>query len=197
MSGPGDHPPGPASRLAPQARAFFLSEENRDRRHRDIAWRNMTSFDLDAVNDIANQVHPDLFESRAVLAERQALYPNGCYLLEIGERPAGYVLSHPWHKGSLPALNVLLGELPAGADTFYLHDLALLPVTRRIGAASFIVEALLKHAAALGFATMHLVAVNGSRGFWERHGFAVAEDPGLAEKLRSYQDAAVYMARTL
>ncbi len=197
MSGPGDHPPGPASRLAPQARAFFVSDENRDMRHRDIAWRNMTAFDLDAVNEIANQVHPGFFEAPEVLAERQALYPNGCYLLEIGERPAGYVLSHPWRSGSLPALNTLLGELPADADTFYLHDLALLPVTRRIGAASFIVEALVKHAAAQGFASMHLVAVNGSRGFWERHGFAVEAVPALVEKLRSYEDAAVYMVREL
>lgn len=166
-------------------------------RHRDIAWRTMTAFDLAAVNDIANQVHPGFFEAPEVLAERQALYPNGCYLLEIGERPAGYVLSHPWRKGSLPALNTLLGELPAGADTYYLHDLALLPVTRRIGAASFIVEALAKHAAAQGFPTMHLVAVNGSRGFWEKHGFVVDDVPALAEKLRSYEDAAVYMARAL
>jgi GNAT superfamily N-acetyltransferase len=197
MSEPGDHPPGPASRLAPQARAFFLSAENRDMRHRDIAWRTMTAFDLTAVDAIANQVHPDFFEASDVLAERQALYPNGCYLLEIGERPAGYVLSHPWRQGSLPALNTLLGALPTDADTYYLHDLALLPVTRRIGAASFIVEALIKHAAAQGFASMHLVAVNGSRGFWERHGFVVDVVPALAEKLRSYEDSAAYMVRPL
>lgn len=166
-------------------------------RHRDIAWRNMTAFDLTAVDAIANQVHPDFFEASDVLAERQALYPNGCYLLEIGERPAGYVLSHPWRRGSLPALNTLLGELPADADTYYLHDLALLPVTRRIGAASFIVEALIKHAAAQGFASMHLVAVNGSRGFWERHGFVVDVVPALADKLRSYEDSAAYMVRPL
>lgn len=179
------------------ARAFFLSDESKDTRYRDVAWRTMTAFDMPAVNDIANQVHPGFFEAPEVLAERQQLYSHGCYLLEIAERPTGYVLSHPWRAGSLPALNTLLGEIPADADTFYLHDLALLPVTRRLGAATYIVDALAKHAAAEGFATMHLVAVNGSRGFWEKQGFVAEDAPALAEKLKSYEDSATYMVRRL
>ena len=67
--------------------------------HQDVAWRAMTGYDLAAVESIANQVHPGFFESAAVLGERQRLYRNGCYLLEIGEKPAGYVLSHPWRAG--------------------------------------------------------------------------------------------------
>ena len=165
--------------------------------HQDVAWRAMTGYDLAAVGRIADQVHPGFFESAEVLGERQRLYHNGCYLLEIGDKPAGYVLSHPWKSGSLPALNALLGNLPADADTYYVHDLALLPVARRVGAASHIVAALTKHAAARGFATMSLVAVNGSRGFWERHGFAVGEAPGLDDKLRSYEDAARLMTKSL
>jgi ribosomal protein S18 acetylase RimI-like enzyme len=162
-----------------------------------VTWRNLTGYDMPAVIQIAAQVHPSFFESAEVLAERQRLYHNGTYLLEIGERPAGYVLSHPWRLGQLPALNALLGELPAQSDTYYIHDLALLPVARRIGAASFIVEALRKHAAAHGFPTMSLVAVNGSQGFWERHGFAVADRPDLLQKLTSYEDAARFMVRQL
>jgi hypothetical protein len=72
-----------------------------------------------------------------------------------------------------------------------------LPVARRIGAASFITEALAKHARAHGFPTMSLVAVNGSQGFWERHDFAATEAPHLADKLRSYEPAAVLMIRQL
>jgi ribosomal protein S18 acetylase RimI-like enzyme len=162
-----------------------------------VAWRALTGYDLGAVEAIAAEVHPSFYEAPEVLAERQRLYRNGAYLLEIGERPAGYVLSHPWRLGSLPALNSLLGELPAGSDTYYIHDLALLPVARRIGAASFIVDALAKHAAAHGFATMSLVAVNASQGFWERHGFAVEDRPELAEKLKSYEDTARLMVRRL
>lgn len=165
--------------------------------HQDVAWRAMTGYDLTAVQEIAEQVHPGFFESAEVLGERQRLYRNGCYLLEIGDRPAGYVLSHPWRSGSLPALNSLLGALPEDPDTYYLHDLALLPVARRVGAASHIVGALAKHAAARGFATMSLVAVNGSAGFWARHGFAAIESPGLEGKLRSYEETARLMVRPL
>lgn len=164
---------------------------------KDVAWRAMTAYDLEAVEEIAGAVHPGFYEAPEVLAERHELYRNGCYLLEIGVKPAGYVLSHPWREGQPPALNAKLGKLPADPTTYYLHDLALLPVARRIGAASHIVEALVKHAEVGGFATMSLVAVNGSQGFWERHGFAVAEVPGLADKLQSYAADARLMVRPL
>lgn len=162
-----------------------------------VSWRALTAYDMAAVEAIAAEVHPSFFEAPEVLAEKQRLYHNGAYLFEIGERPAGYVLSHPWVSSSVPALNALLGKLPDKPDTYYLHDLALLPVARRIGAASFIVEALIKHAAAHGFPTMSLVAVNGSRGFWERLGFAVETAPALDDKLKGYEDAARLMVRRL
>ncbi len=157
----------------------------------------MSAFDLPAVEKIAAAVHPSLHEAPEVLAERQRLYPYGCYLLEIGERPAGYVLSHPWRAGSLPPLNAKLGAIPADAATYYLHDLALLPVARRIGAASQIVRALIKHAEAGGYPTITLVAVNGSQGFWERHGFVVQDAPDLAAKLESYGGDARLMLKPL
>lgn len=162
-----------------------------------VAWRTLTGYDMPAVARIAEVVHPKFPESYDVLAERQRLYHNGAYLLEIGERPAGYVLSHPFIFGALPALDTLLGEIPAGADTYYIHDLALLPVARRVGAASFIVNALTKHARAHGFPTMSLVAVNSSQGFWERHEFQPADVPHLSDKLRSYEDTARLMIRRL
>jgi GNAT superfamily N-acetyltransferase len=162
-----------------------------------VAWRTLTGYDMAAVEQIAGSVHPNFFESAEVLSERQQLYFHGAYLLEVNERPAGYVLSHPWRLGELPPLNTLLGKLPADADTYYIHDLALLPVARRIGAASFITEALAKHARAHGFPTMSLVAVNGSQSFWARHEFLIADAPHLSEKLKSYEDDAVLMVRRL
>ncbi len=162
-----------------------------------IAWRAMTGYDVDAVAKIAAVVHPDLFETPEVLAERQRLYHFGAYLLEVNERPAGYVLSHPWALGTLPRLNTLLGELPPAPDTYYIHDLALLPVARRVGAASYITHALAKHARAHGFPTMSLVAVNGSVAFWEKHEFSVADIPELFPKLLSYESEARLMVRQL
>jgi ribosomal protein S18 acetylase RimI-like enzyme len=157
----------------------------------------MTAYDLPAVGRIAAAVHPGLYEAPEVLAERQQLYPHGCYLLEIGERPAGYVLSHPWRAGALPPLNARLGAIPADATTYYLHDLALMPFARRVGAASRIVRALVKHAGAGGFASVTLVAVNGSQSYWERHGFAMQHAPEPGDKLESYGPDARLMVKAL
>ncbi|UYN98854.1 MAG: GNAT family N-acetyltransferase [Devosia sp.] len=164
---------------------------------RDVAWRAMSGYDFAAVFAIANKVHPGFFEAEAVLAEKFELYRNGCYLFEIAEKPAGYVLSHPWLSDTLPALDTLLGALPADADTYYIHDLALLPMARGVGAAGEIVAALTKHAVAMGYASMSLVAVNGSQRFWERHGFSIANRPNLRDKLAAYEAAAQYMVKSL
>jgi len=164
---------------------------------RDVAWRALTGYDFGAVFEIANKVHPGFFEAEAVLAEKFALYGNGCYLLEVSEKPAGYVLSHPWRRGDLPALDQMLGAIPVDADTYYIHDLALLPLTRGLGAARQIVTALTKHAQVMGYPTMSLVAVNGSVPFWEKQGFVVEERPELAGKLAAYEEAARYMVKAL
>ncbi len=164
---------------------------------RDLAWRAMSGYDFGAVFEIANKVHPGFFEAETVLAEKFALYGQGCYLLEVGEKPAGYVLSHPWKRGSLPALNTLLGAIPADADSYYIHDLALLPLTRGVGAAGRITAALTKHAQVMNYPTMSLVAVNNSLPFWEKQGFVTEERPELAEKLAAYEDAARYMVKVL
>lgn len=160
-------------------------------------WRAMTTLDLPLVEAIAAVVHPTFPEDVAVFAERQRLYPDGTRLLELDGEPAGYILSHPWHFGALPALNSLLGAIPEGADTYYLHDLALLPAARGTGAAAMIVGDILRHARSSGFASASLVAVNGSLPFWYKHGFREVPAPELADKLGSYEDAARLMTRAL
>lgn len=162
-----------------------------------IHWRPLATTDLPALERMASIIHPDFFEERAVLAERQKLCPEGAWLLELAGHPAGYILSHPWRFGQVPALNSLLGAIPPDADTYYLHDLALLPEARGIGAARTVLDILSAAARAKGLATMSLVAVNGSQGFWQRHGFAVRQVPHLTTKLASYAATAAFMVRTL
>ncbi len=157
------------------------------------AWRAMTAADLAAVSRIAAVVHPDFPEDDAVFAERRELCPNGCRVLVHGDDLAGYVVSHPWMAGCCPPLNALLGALPDTADTFYIHDLALLPVARGSGAASAIVDHLRATARDAGFHRLGLVAVNNSAGFWRRQGFESVDGPGLDAKLASYGAGARYM----
>jgi len=160
-------------------------------------WRALTTLDLPAVEAIAAKVHPAFPEDMAVFAERQRLYPDGVRLLELDGVPSGYIISHPWRLGTLPALNSLLGALPDHADTYYLHDLALLPAARGTGAAAMIVGDMLRHARAAGFAGVSLVAVNGSLPFWYKHGFRAVKAPELEEKLASYEAAARLMTKSL
>ncbi len=160
-------------------------------------WRAMTPGDLPAVLAIADAVHPDFPEDPAIFAERLALHPEGCRVLDRGDAILAYVLSHPWAAESCPPLNRLLGALPAVAASYYIHDLALLPAARGSGAAPAIVAALAEHAARLGLPAMSLVAVNGSAGFWRRQGFAEARVPALADKLASYGADARFMVRDL
>lgn len=160
-------------------------------------WRAMSPADLPEVTTIAEQVHPGYPEEAAVFAERLRLYPAGCLVLGEGRSSGGYVLSHPWHACQPPALNSMLHAIPADAPTFYIHDVALLPAWRGQGAAVQLVARLIRLAREAGLASLSLVAVNGSLGFWQRQGFRVTHDAALAGKLASYDDAARYMTRDL
>ncbi|CAM5770420.1 GNAT family N-acetyltransferase [Bosea minatitlanensis] len=158
----------------------------------------MAPADLPAVMTIAARVHPDYPEDEAVFAERLRLAPAGCHVLDDGQGALlGYLVSHPWPAGAVPALNSLLGEIPPGAANWYIHDLALLPGGRGTGAAGRIVARITDEAARAGCSSLALVAVNDSTGFWRKHGFRAVHDPALDRKLASYDDAARYMRRDL
>ena len=153
--------------------------------------------DLGAVAGIAARVHVAYPEDDAVFAERLTLYPDGCFVLDSAAGLLGYMISHPWHLGQPPSLNIMLGTLPAPASTYYLHDLALLPQARGLGAGPRIVTSLVQHASAQQHCNLSLVAVNNSSSFWRRQGFNPLQDQALADKLASYDAEACYMLREL
>lgn len=156
-------------------------------------WRPMTTADIAAAHALSEIVHPGFPEHRAVFAERLALYPAGCFVLPSDEGLAGYALSHPYVKDTAPALNTLLGALPENCDTYYIHDVALLPNARQTGAGARIVALLKAQARKASFDNLSLVAVNDSAPFWTRHGFVAREVAGIRGKLESYGEGAVYM----
>ena len=150
-------------------------------------WRAMLASDLDAMVALAARVHPDHPEDAEVLAERHALYPAGCFVLDGADGIAGYLLSHPWRALDPPPLNRRLGALPAAAGCYYLHDLALHPARRGRGDGGIIVRELGPVFGA--WPSVELVAVGGSVGFWGRFGFRVV---ALA-KLDGYGAGARFM----
>ncbi|MDP2116013.1 MAG: GNAT family N-acetyltransferase [Brevundimonas sp.] len=163
-----------------------------------LSWRPMTAADLDGVAAVAAIGFPDHFEGRDCFENRLALYPSGCFVLAEDEGPPrGYLVAYPWTKHSAPALNTLIGGIPADASVLYLHDLALDPSVRGGGWSRPVVERLAGDARAAGWPALALVAVNEAASFWERHGFAVVDAPGMTEKLAGYGPDARYMVRPL
>lgn len=160
-------------------------------------WRLMQEADLAEVYDISCVVHPDFPEDPAIFADRLSVFSAGALVLQGDQQLLGYSFSHPWVQFSAPALNSLLIALPEAADTYYLHDIALLGQARGSGAARQLVELLIETAQAHGFDSLSLVAVNGSQPYWERQGFVVQDVPDLREKLLSYSDDARFMVRYL
>ena len=161
-----------------------------------FAWRPARAGDLAAITAIAAAVHPGYPEGEAVFAERLSLFPEGCRIL-ADDAPAGYLLSHPWVFGEPPKLDSLLGALPERPSTYYVHDLGLLVQARGRGHAGTAIRDVIAMARRLGLATVSLVAVNDTTGFWRRFGFRLHDDPGLAAWLRSYDEDAAYMVLSL
>ncbi len=163
-----------------------------------LSWRAMTAADLDAVAALAAVGFPDHFEGRDCFENRLALYPSGCFVLAEGAGPPrGYLVACPWRADDAPALNTLIESLPDDATVMYLHDLALDPAARGGGWSRPIVERLADDARAADWPALTLVAVNDAAPFWERHGFAVVDPPGMADKLAGYGPDARYMIRPL
>lgn len=162
----------------------------------------MSAADLPLVRTVAEKVHPAFPEDAEVFAERLRLYAAGCLIFRQGTAIVGYAISHPWRAMDPPALNSRLGMLPGHPETYYIHDIALLPELRGTGAAAMAVARMLAQAGREKLATASLVAVNGSAGFWGRHGFREIaldkiRDVALMRKLNGYSNAATFMVRPL
>lgn len=157
-------------------------------------WTRMQGEDLPAIVALSDSVHGDYTEDSAIYAERLALYPDGCFTLWLGDRITGYLVSHPWHRDSPPALNRALGSIPAAADTYYLHDIALLPDARGHGAGRAAVDLIFDRARQAGFQDVTLMAINGADQFWAAVGFAYVDDSDPTAPSGSY-GAGAYLMR--
>lgn len=146
----------------------------------------MVAADLPGVLALADRLHPHHPESMAVFAERLALAPDGCRVLASGGALLGYAVAHPWTGLAPPPLDALLGALPARPGAWHIHDVALLPAARGAGHVAALLAAPLPR--------LTLVAVDGTGGYWARHGFADAPCSDAAA-LASYGEGARFMAR--
>jgi hypothetical protein len=162
------------------------------------AWRAMAPDDIGGVVRVAAAGFPDHPEDAACFAERLSLSPDLCFVLtEPGGPVRGYLIAYPWPQGAVPPLNSLIGAVSEDRANIYLHDLALERAVAGGGHARAAVALLVEKALALGAGQITLVSVNRSAAFWQAMGFTPADAPGMAAKLASYGEGAVYMARPI
>lgn len=135
------------------------------------AWRPMRAVDLPVVVTISDAVHGDFTEPLATFADRLAHYPAGCAIFERDGAPLGYLISHPWPRDAAPPkLGGLLGAIPS-ADSYYLHDIALLPAARGSGAGATATAFAMRQANIEGCRDIRLVAIQGADSYWHAQGF--------------------------
>jgi GNAT superfamily N-acetyltransferase len=164
---------------------------------RPATWIPLLPQHLDRVNEIADEIHTSLPERPEVFEEKCRLFPDGCRVLVRNDHVLGYGVSHPWLLARIPPLDQFLQALPDHPTCLYLHDIVVLPEARGQNAAENFVKLLEDVAARRSIPHLALVSVYGTDALWSRHGFAVADKPALAAKLRTYGPTAKYMTRKL
>jgi hypothetical protein len=162
-----------------------------------IMWRRAVADDLDAVMPIQDRVHSMLPESREVFADKLRFSPETFLVLLQDGKLAGYGIAHPWSLDSVPRLDTLLGEQPDSADCLFIHDVAILPQARSLGAGRVFVERMKQEALGRRLAALTLVSVYDSYPIWARCGFETDALSAGAEKLAQYGDGARYMVARL
>lgn len=137
-----------------------------------VDFRLLTSGDMRALHELEADVYvPALHVSDASFLRLMELYPEGAIGVFDEEGLCGYAFGVPVAAGTTLDLQVPLEGLAEGADTFYIHDVAVARRRRGTGLGVVLATRLVDHARARGFTRGELVSVQGSALFWEKLGF--------------------------
>ncbi|GAB1640248.1 hypothetical protein KRMM14A1259_06710 [Krasilnikovia sp. MM14-A1259] len=132
-----------------------------------------------------------LSEDPAVLATRAD--PGTSYVLATADGIVGHLLALRYPRFRWPDLTRAATAVH-GCANLHLHDLVVARTHRHQGLGGRLVRHLLRQARRRACATVSLVAVEGSAGFWSAHGFH--PHPGIAVPA-GYGPGAGYLSRTL
>ncbi|MEU5089994.1 GNAT family N-acetyltransferase [Streptomyces sp. NPDC021356] len=131
-----------------------------------------------------------LTEGQAALESRGRASPETCFVLDLGDRIAGYVLALPYPDSAFPDLSTP-EQAPHRTRNLHLHDLVVGERVRGRGLGRRLVDHLTAVAAQRGYERMSLVAVAGLEGFWRRQGYRPRHD---VEVPPGYGPDALYMS---
>jgi GNAT superfamily N-acetyltransferase len=134
--------------------------------------RALASSDIAALHDLEIQAYePALHVSDAAFLRLLELYPAGAVGWFDEDGLGGYAFGVPLTSGTILDLRTPLAAVPAEADVFYVHDVAVASRCRGRGIGRLLATRLLDLARSEGFTRAELVSVQGSAGFWEKFGF--------------------------
>lgn len=152
-----------------------------------------TSQHIPAIMNIQSMCYPPDMNEHASIFHAMISASPFCYVaVDAAKNATGYMLAHGWKTIEHPPELHSFSE-EAEAECIFIHDLAIHPGHRAQGLANRLVQTLMKDTDILG--AHPLVAVNGSHGFWERHGF-VTREPRGGKGMGLYGDGARYMIRS-
>lgn len=132
-----------------------------------------------------------LSEADAALMSKARVAPSTCFVLNVGQEVAGYLLSLPYPLLRYPALSQPEQAVHRSRN-LHLHDLVIGARFRGRGLATRLVHRLTSDARSDGYRWISLIAVAGSNAFWLTHGYRPRPEVDLPE---TYGADAVYMSR--
>ena len=161
-----------------------------------IKWCSLLPEDIDEANIIADSIHTTLPEDPDIFLEKRNLFPEGCCKLLQNGVMIGYGISHPWTLYAIPPLNEYLVCLPKEPNCIYIHDVAVLPQGRGLGALDQYVEYIKYVCINIKISSIALVSVYGTDVLWKKFGFFtpnIIKVSELTKKISSYGESTKYM----
>jgi GNAT superfamily N-acetyltransferase len=147
--------------------------------------RHLVVSDVPAVASLeAEAYEPSLHESSEAFTRLIELFDEGALGAFDEGGLCGYAFGVPLRAGSVLELRTPLAEIPADADMFYVHDVAVATRCRGRGVGRALAARLIAVGESRGFRRFELVSVQGSAPFWARFGFSAVREfeyaPGAA-----------------
>lgn len=158
----------------------------------DVRVRRVTEDDWPRIAALEAGVYASasLSEGVEALRSRGRSSPGTCFVLESGDRVAGYVLALPYPRFRYPDLT-RPEERAYDSRNLHLHDLVIAEDLRGRGLGGRLLRHLTAAAGRSSYERISLVAVGGTESFWAGHGYR--PEPGV-ELHGSYGDGAAYMS---
>ncbi|WP_128379006.1 GNAT family N-acetyltransferase [Streptomyces cavernae] len=166
----------------------------------DIRIRHIAEADWDAIVAMESRAYAGLglSEGRAALRSRADASPSTCFVLDVGARPAGYLLALPYPAFRYPDLQrveeTAAEEAAASSPpsrNLHLHDLVITERLRGRGLAHHLLNHLTLTASSREDERISLIAVGRTEPFWSARGFTA--HPGISPG--GYGTHAVYMSK--